>query len=156
MNHAYVTLIIIVLVSLSSVLLAIETGKPVINVFYKNKGPSQNALVKINEALDRFRDLYDIRYHDIEDEANLELIHSFGLPSTHFPVAVVIDGKFTVQIGDRIASFVHFPDFMYGIGRHEGNWSISDLDAALQDNSLLLEENILPELEDDETEGECE
>jgi len=156
MNHAYVTLIILVLVSLSSALLAIDSGKPIIHVFNKNKGPSQNALVKINEALDRFRDLYDIRYHDIEDEANLELIHSLGLPSTHFPVAVVIDGKFTVQIGDRIASFVHFPDFMHGIGRHEGNWSVSDLVAALQDNSLLLEENILPELEEDETEGECE
>lgn len=156
MNHTLILTIILLLLALCSALLAVDTSKPIIQVFNKNKRPSQNALVKINEALDRVRDFYDIRYHDIEDEANLELIHSLGLPSTHFPVAVVIDGKFTVQMGDRIASFVHFPDFMHGIGRHEGNWSISDLEAALQDNSLLLEENTLPELEEDETEGECD
>ncbi len=156
MNYAFAVVIILILISLNSALLAVDTGKPVVHIFNKNKGPSQEALKKINAAMDNYRENYDIRYHDIEDEANLELIHSLGLPSTHFPVALVIDGKFTVQIGDRIASFVHFPDFMHGIGRHEGNWSISDLEAALQDNSLLLEENILPELEKDETEGECE
>lgn len=156
MNHTLILALILALLSLCTALLASDTGKAVIHVFNKNKGPSQKALQKINAALDSYRDQYEIRYHGIEDEANLELIESFGLPSTHFPVAVVIDGKFTVQIGDRIASFVHFPDFMHGIGRHEGNWSISDLEAALQDNSLLLNENILPELAEDKTEGECE
>jgi len=156
MNHAFIILIIFVLVSLSLALNAVGTGKLVIHVFSKNKRPSQEALKQINAAIDKHREYYDIRYHDIEDEANLELIHSLGLPSSHFPVAVVIDGKFTAQMGDRISSFVHFPDFMHGIGRHEGNWSISDLEAVLQDNSLLLTENILPELEEDETEGDCE
>lgn len=156
MNHALILALILALLSLCTALFAGDAGKTVIDVFNKNKGPSQKALEMINAALDNYRAQYEIRYHDIEDDANLELIESFGLPSTHFPVAVVIDGKFTVQIGDRTASFVHFPDFMHGIGRHEGNWSISDLEAALQDNSLLLAENILPELAEDETEGECE
>lgn len=156
MNHTLILALILALLSLCTALLAGDTGKAVIHVFNKNKGPSQKALEKINAALDNYRAQYEIRYHDIEDEANLELIESFGLPSTHFPVAVVIDGKFTVQIGDRTASLVHFPDFMHGIGRHEGNWSISDLEAALQDNSLLLDKNILPELAEDVTEGECE
>lgn len=154
MNNALI--LAIILASLSTAILAADTGKPVLRVFYKNKRPSQKTLAKINETLDKFRDRYVIHYHDIEDEANRGLIHSLGLPSTHFPVAVVIEGKFTAQFGDRIASFVHFPSFMHGIGRHEGNWSISDLEAALQDNSLLLDENILPELEEGHTEGECE
>lgn len=154
MNHTII--LTIILVSLGIAILAADTAKPVIHVFYKNKRPSQKALGKINEALDNFRDRYAVHYHDIEDEANAELIQSFGLPSTHFPVAVVIEGKFTARFGDRIASFVHFPSFMHGIGRHEGNWSISDLEAALEDNSLLLDENILPELEEGHTEGECE
>lgn len=156
MNHTLVIASILIFASLCSVMLAVDTGKPVIRVFYKNKKPSQKALEKINEALDDYRDLYQIHYHDIEDEINRELILDLGLPSTHFPVAVVIEGKFTAQFGDRIASFVHFPTFMHGIGRHEGNWSIADLEAALKDNDLLLEENILPELEEGETEGECE
>jgi len=156
MEHIVILLIIIAMLLICPALLAESSRKPIVHIFHKHKTPSLKALEKIDALLDNYRDLYDIRYHDIEDEANLELIHSLGLPSTHFPVAVVIDGKFTVQMGDRIASFVHFPDFMHGIGRHEGNWSISDLEAALQDKSLLLEENILPELEEGETEGECE
>lgn len=156
MNHTLAIAITLALAALGSAMFTADSVKPIIRVFYKNKKPSQKTLVKINETLDNFRDLYEIHYHDIEDEINRELIQSLGLPSTHFPVAVVIEGKFTAKFGDRIASFVHFPDFMHGIGRHEGNWSIADLEAALQNNALLLEENILPEIAEGETEGECE
>jgi hypothetical protein len=38
---------------------------------------------------------------------------------------------------------------MKGIGRHEGNWAIADLEAVLKDNSLLAEKNILPELKEE-------
>ena len=86
----------------------------------------------------------------------MDIITQFGLPSTHFPFSVVINGKFTANIDDKVVSFVHFPLFMKGIGRHEGNWSIADLEKVLYDNSLLLEENILPTLEDDSNSSECE
>ena len=152
MNNALI--LAIILASLSTAILAADTGKPVLRVFYKNKRPSQKTLAKINETLDKFRDRYVIHYHDIEDEANRGLIHSLGLPSTHFPVAVVIEGKFTAQFGDRIASFVHFLSFMHGIGRHEGNWSISDLKPLCKTIACCWMKTS-PELEG-HTEGECE
>ena len=68
----------------------------------------------------------------------------------------MINGIFTAEIDDKIVSFVHFPEFMKGIGRHEGNWSISDLEAVLKDNSLLTEKNILPELNEESEQEECD
>ena len=156
MENFIMIAIVLVLISISLLLYAGNASKPVIHVFHKNKAPSLKALEKINEALEKHKSDFEIRYLDIEDQANLELIHSLGLPSTHFPVAVVIDGKFTIQREDKTISFVHFPVFMRGIGRHEGNWSIADLEAALNDKSLLSDVNILPVLEDEDSEGKCE
>jgi hypothetical protein len=156
MENTLYLILIIGLLCISASLAATEATKPQIHVFHKHKAPSLRALEKINEALAPHKETYRISYHDIEDEANLELIESFGLPSTHFPIAVVIDGKFSIKIQDKIISFVHFPDFMQGIGRHEGAWSIADLEAALVDNSLLLDIGILPEMNEDEFESTCE
>ncbi len=130
--------------------------KEIISIFYKDKKPSQQVLVKINEFLEQYKDSYQINYYLIEDQENTDVITQFGLPSTHFPFSVVINGKFTAKIDNRVISFVHFPLFMKGIGRHEGNWSIADLEKVLNDNSLLLEENILPILEEDSNDSECE
>ena len=130
--------------------------KVTISIFYKDKKPSEQVLEKINQLLEQFKDSYQINYYLIEDQKNMDIITQFGLPSTHFPFSVVINGKFTANIDDKVVSFVHFPLFMKGIGRHEGNWSIADLEKVLYDNSLLLEENILPTLEDDSNSSECE
>ena len=130
--------------------------KEIISIFYKDKKPSQQVLEKINKLLEQFKDSYQINYYLIEDQKNMDVITQFGLPSTHFPFSVVINGKFTAKIDDKLVSFVHFPLFMKGIGRHEGNWSIADLEKVLNDNSLLLEENILPILEEDNNDSDCE
>jgi len=139
---------------LSNNLLA--NDKVTISIFYKNKKPSEQVLEKINQLLEQFKDSYQINYYLIEDQKNMDIITQFGLPSTHFPFSVVINGKFTANIDDKVVSFVHFPLFMKGIGRHEGNWSIADLEKVFYDNSLLLEENILPTLEEDSNSSECE
>ena len=139
---------------LSNNLLA--NDKVTISIFYKDKKPSEQVLEKINQLLEQFKDSYQINYYLIEDQKNTDIITQFGLPSTHFPFSVVINGKFTANIDDKVVSFVHFPLFMKGIGRHEGNWSIADLEKVLYDNSLLLEENILPTLEEDSNSSECE
>lgn len=130
--------------------------KLVISVFYKDMNPSQKVLDKVNNLLMDYQDLYQINYYLIDDPANSEIIAQLGLPSTHFPFAVVIDGKFSAKINDQVVSFVHFPHFMKGIGRHEGNWSINVLEQVLKDNSLLLEENVLPTLAESENETDCE
>lgn len=147
-------ILVLVMMILSNNLLANE--KVTISIFYKDKKPSEQVLEKINQLLEQFKDSYQINYYLIEDQKNMDIITQFGLPSTHFPFSVVINGKFTANIDDKVVSFVHFPLFMKGIGRHEGNWSIADLEKVLYDNSLLLEENILPTLEDDSNSSECE
>ena len=154
MRLKFILIIVIFTMILSINLSANE--KEIISIFYKDKKPSQQVLEKINEFLEQFKDSYQINYYLIEDQKNTNIITQFGLPSTHFPFSVVINGKFTARIDDKVISFVHFPLFMKGIGRHEGNWSIADLEQVLNDNSLLLEENILPILEEDKNDSECE
>jgi hypothetical protein len=134
----------------------LSANDKVISIFYKDKKPSQQVLEKINELLEQFKDSYQINYYLIEDQKNTDIIIQFGLPSTHFPFSVVINDKFTAKIDNNLISFVHFPLFMKGIGRHEGNWSIADLEKVLNDNSLLLEENVLPILEEDSNNSECD
>ncbi len=127
-----------------------------IAVFYKDKPPSQKVLKRTNQLLNQFSDSYFINYYSIEDKKNFDVITKLGLPSTHFPFAIVIDGKYTAKIDGKVVSFVHFPLFMKGIGRHEGNWSISDLEKVLNDNFLLSNKNSLPNLEKETSTGECE
>jgi len=90
------------------------------------------------------------------NQQNQEIISRYNLPDTHFPFAVVINGKYSAEVEGKKIDFVHFPRFMHGIGRHEGNWSLEALEKVLRDNSLLLEENILPDIEHDDNEEECE
>ena len=154
MRFRLILIVVYVMMILSNNLTA--NDKTIISIFYKDKKPSQQVLEKINQLLEQFKDSYQINYYLIEDKKNTVVITKFGLPSTHFPFAVVISGKFTANIDDRVVSFVHFPLYMKGIGRHEGNWSIADIEKVLYDNSLLLEENILPILEEDSNSSECE
>ena len=131
-------------------------NKKNITVFYKDKAPSQKVLKRTNQLLNQFKKNYLINYFSIEDKKNLDIITKLGLPSTHFPFAIAIDGKYTAKIEGKVISFVHFPLFMKGIGRHEGNWSISDLEKVLNDNSFLSNENSLPDLEKETSTGECD
>lgn len=80
----------------------------------------------------------------------MSIIKKYNLPETHFPFAIVINGRFSAKINNNKIYFVHFPLFMHAIGRHEGNWSIDNLESVLIDNTLLLDENILIESEHDE------
>jgi hypothetical protein len=116
-----------------------------IDVFHKNKPPSLQTLERTKEVLQKHEADYDIAYHIIDNPENTGLLKRCSLPETHFPFAVVINGKYSASIDGRIVHFLEFPLFMRGIGRHEGNWSMEDLDKALDDNRLLLDENVLPE-----------
>lgn len=118
-----------------------------IDVFYKQMEPSLETLARVDSVLAEFEDEYTVTYHIITDPGSAEIIQQYNLPETHFPFAVVVNGKYTASINDEIIYFVHFPLFMKGIGRHEGNWSMQALSRILSDNSLLNEENSLPILE---------
>ncbi|MBT3169613.1 MAG: hypothetical protein HN952_03160 [Candidatus Cloacimonetes bacterium] len=125
-----------------------------IDVFHKNKKPSLQTLEKTNTILNKYKGEYEIAYYVITDSNNVELLQKYNLPGTHFPFAIVINSNFSAKINHKKIDFVHFPLFMHGIGRHEGNWSLADLETVLMDNTLLLETNILPNISENHDDDE--
>jgi len=130
----------------------------IVDVFYKNKKPSLKVLKMVKKVLETHQVDYIIRYHLITEPSTKSFIEKYGLPSTHFPFAVVINGIYSAKINKKNINFVEFPTFMAGIGRHEGNWSLSNLDKVLKSRSLLLSKNIELRHEEilNETHGKCE
>ncbi len=131
-----IVLCIVLMLFIVSILDA--TDKLNVSVFYKERKPSQQVLVKVDSLLNNYLTLYHIKHYNIEEGNNTVIIKTLGLPETHFPFAVAIDGKFTAVIDERTVSFVHFPLFMKGIGRHEGNWSLDDCRKFLKTLNCLL------------------
>jgi len=116
-----------------------------IDVFYKNKKPSLQTLEKAKVVLEKYKSDYKITYYLITEPETQELIKKYTLPETHFPFAVVVNEKYSASIHNKKIVFIDFPVFMKGIGRHEGNWSMNDLDKVLKNNALLIDKNVLPE-----------
>jgi hypothetical protein len=128
-----------------------------IEVFHKDRKPSLDTLEKTMPVLEKYADKFEITTHLITDPEMADQIKGYNLPGTHFPFAVVINGKLSAQIDNETIYFFDFPEFMHGIGRHEGNWSLKHLESVLQDVSLLLDDNILPEFDHDHHDhSECE
>jgi len=148
MNKLPVVLALLVVLPVS----AVSSGEALIrtiDVFHKNMPPSLETLEQTNAVLTQFEDEYEIRFHLITDSATADLIERYNLPDVHFPFAVVINGRYSAVIDGCKIDFVHFPLFMHGIGRHEGNWSMEYLELVLNDNTLLMDENILPVLDEE-------
>lgn len=143
-------LYLLLLASLASPVSSVEVSMGTIEVFHKNMPPSLETLEQTNTVLARYADAYEIMYHLITDSVTADLIVKYDLPGTHFPFAVVINDRFSAFIDGEKIDFVHFPLFMHGIGRHEGNWSMEHLELVLNDNELLMDENVLPVPDDDE------
>jgi hypothetical protein len=127
-----------------------------VDIFYKQMPPSLQVLERVDSVLAEFKDDYTIAYHVITDPASGEIIQRYNLPETHFPFAIVVNGKYTASMDEELVHFVHFPLFMEGIGRHEGNWSMETLRLVLEDNSLLNKQNSLPVLNQSDETSECQ
>ena len=140
-----------IILFLLSILFSQEAKVNTIDVFHKDQPPSIKTLKKTKQVLESFKETYTINYHLITDPKNAEIIEQYDLPKTHFPFAIVINGKCTAEIDSSKIDFVHFPLFMKGIGRHEGNWSMKSLEMVLENNSLLIDENVLSELKGEES-----
>jgi hypothetical protein len=133
--------------------LSLLIAKPAstIDVFYKNQPPSLKTLEKVLPVLNEFSSKYSVNLHCITDTLSTDLIQEYQLPATHFPFAVVINGMFSAEFENKKIDFIHFPEFMHGIGRHEGNWSLEQLKTVLNTPKSLCEKNILPILKDVES-----
>ena len=132
------------------------TSLNTVDVFYKEMPPSLQTLEMVNTVLSEFADEFEIEYYLITDTSSSELIQQYNLPGTHFPFAVAVNGKYCATINEEVIYFVHFPLFMHGIGRHEGNWSMDLLRRVLTEASLLNEQNTLPILIETDESTECQ
>lgn len=142
-----IVVILFLVTALSSAFCA-EVPADTVEIFHKKMPPSLETLARTDSVLAQFGDEFVIIRHLITDSSTAGLIERYNLPSTHFPFAIVINGKCSATIGDEKIDFAHFPFFMHGIGRHEGNWSMKHLELVLKDIALLIDENVLPELDE--------
>ncbi len=142
----------LLLLTLSVLPNAVQTT---VEVFYKEMPPSLQTLEEVNKILSNLDGNYLTTYHLITDTASANIIQNYNLPGTHFPFAVAINGKYSAMINGETIYFVHFPMFMHGIGRHEGNWSMEHLQQVLSDTTLLINENTLPILDESAETTEC-
>ena len=148
--------LLLAMIVLAAGCLAQETSVPTIDVFFKNQPPSLRVLERVLPLVMEHAADYAVRLHCITSPESEQLIESYGLPGTHFPFAVVVDGRFSALLGGRQVDFVHFPAFMHGIGRHEGNWSLDDLRQMLAGAGQWRQENVLPTLTEPRSESNCE
>jgi len=132
------------------------TGQPLetVELFYKELPPSLETLARTEEVLDRYGGEFTVMKHLITDEASAPIIAAYGLPETHFPFAVAVNGMVSAVVDGQRVDFVHFPLFMHGIGRHEGNWSLELLERVLTDTSLMVS-GVAPEELDETGWTEC-
>lgn len=121
--------------------------KDVIEIFHHDKDPSMETLKKVNEFLEPYAADYEIKYYNIKDDTNNELLKSLGLPEDHFPFAIAINGKTSAQINGETIIFAELPDFMHHVGRRQGNWSLDHLKTVLENKELLQPENPLVTVE---------
>jgi len=133
-----------------------NSAQTTVEVFYKEMPPSLQTLEEVNNILNNLDDNYLTTYHLITDTASSNIIQHYNLPGSHFPFAIVINGKYSATINGETIYFVHFPVFMHGIDRHEGNWSMEYLQQVLADTTLLINENTLPVLDDSGETTECQ
>lgn len=121
--------------------------KDLIQIFHHDREPSVKTLEAVNEFFAGYDDKYEIKYYDIKDDKNNELLTSLGLPEDHFPFAIAINGKTSAKIKGEVIIFANLPDFMHHIGRRQGNWTMEHLQTVLENKQLLLPEN--PEFHSD-------
>ncbi len=129
-------------------LLSIMSSMNTIEIFHKEMPPSLETLAAVERVLEEYGDGYTVSRHLITDPETLELISLYGLPETHFPFAVVINGMLSAVIDGEKVDFVHFPLFMHGIGRHEGNWSLEHLSRVLDEPQLMVKGLPVEELDE--------
>lgn len=115
----------------------LENKKRQVEIFYKPFAPSQKTLKMIEQVLENYADSLVIKKYGILDPASMPVIKKYGLPETHFPFALILDGSFSAEIDGKKIDFVEFPLEMKGIGRHEGNWSIPHLKQVLIHPELM-------------------
>lgn len=129
-------------------ILSMLASSNTVHIFYKDLPPSLETLAAVEVVLEEHAAGYTVSRHLITDPGSEELIALYGLPETHFPFAVVINGKVSAMLEGGRVDFVHFPHFMHGIGRHEGNWSLDQLEMVLDEPGLLMEGAQIEELDE--------
>jgi len=109
-----------------------------VEIFYKPLPPSEKTTRMVEALLKEYGAALEVKKYDILAPASVPLLKKYGLPETHFPFALLIDGSYSARLDGQAVDFVEFPLEMKGIGRHEGDWSLPQLRRALDRPELML------------------
>jgi hypothetical protein len=101
-----------------------------IDVLYMNHGPMQPTLEQMRATFSRFDEKIQVAWHDFESQEGETFMAKKGIKS-HVPLQIWFNGKDTLTIADKTVRFFGFPTGA-GPGFFQGQWSLKDLDKAIE------------------------
>jgi hypothetical protein len=100
-----------------------------VEILYMNHGPLQATLQQIRGVLAQYGDKVSVSWYDFESPGGGKFKAQKGI-TQHVPLMIWIDGKTTVQVGQKEVQFVGFPTGS-GPAFFQGKWTMGELKAAL-------------------------
>jgi hypothetical protein len=100
-----------------------------VEVLYMNHGPLMDTLDRMKSVFSSYGDKISVSWYDFETKEGEKFKAKKGI-NQHVPLMIWIDGDTVVKLGQKQIKFVGFPT---GAGPRffQGKWTISDLEAAL-------------------------
>lgn len=104
---------------------------PVVEIVAMPHPPVKAALAPLREWLAAQGKKITVKETDSESADGIKRMQSVGL-SGHIPVLILIDGQYRVKQKDgKVVELVNFPDLPNTPPGARGNWTTSDVQAAL-------------------------
>ncbi len=144
MKKSLIILGIVLLMMLGSLLQAEEAEKLSVILFSKQVTTALQVQEQVKAMLPEFADSINVRYVDIEDEANYDFLADYFPVVFDFPFAIAVDGCCAAMIDENMVEFLGYPQGIKKAGDYEGNWNLEDLRTVIKDPSLLWADIWLP------------
>ncbi|MBC6445950.1 hypothetical protein [Actinokineospora xionganensis] len=106
-----------------------ENG-PRVEIIALDHRPMRPIVAEIDALLDPVRDRVAVHRYDAESDDGKKLAEANGLTG-HVAILVLINGKPDVTLGERTVRFTGFPRGKAPMKSAEGDWTMEDLRAAL-------------------------
>jgi hypothetical protein len=130
-KYASACFLILLILSLSQAALAANPVK--VEVLYMNHGPLMDTLDGMKGVFFGFGNKISVSWHDFESSEGEKFKAKMGI-TQHVPLMIWIDGKTTVNVGQKEIKFVGFPTGS-GPAFFQGNWTMDDLKKALSQST---------------------
>jgi hypothetical protein len=107
-----------------------KPGAVKVEIAYLNHPPVRPVLTEVNTLLDKYGDQVSVTRYDFDSTDGAAFAKTKGLME-HTPIAIYINGSMDFKNNNRAVKFYSFPQNQ-GTGIvADGNWTMDDLQAAL-------------------------